>query len=76
MVNIWYNQVQTGQASDPSLDLFSHICRITGDDIHHYKETCEVILDDPKLGGENIKSFAKSTLGIFCMPILMCIEED
>ena len=29
---------------------FPHICRITGDDISQYKETCEVLLDYPKIG--------------------------
>ena len=24
---------------------------------YQYKETCEVLLDDPKMGGENIKDF-------------------
>ena len=27
-----------------------------------YKETCEVLLDYPKIGGENIKSFAKKAI--------------
>ena len=26
---------------------------------YHYKETCKVLLDDPKIGGENIKDFVK-----------------
>ena len=36
-----------------------------------YTENCEVLLDDPKIGGENIKEFAKMLLGIFCMQIFM-----
>ena len=40
-----------------------------------YKASCEVRLDDPKIGGENIKEFAKSPLGKIGMPILMCIAE-
>ena len=31
----------------------------------NYKEHCEVLLDYPKIGGYNIKEFAKSPLGIF-----------
>ena len=27
-----------------------------------YKETCEVLLDYPKIGGENIKSFVKKAI--------------
>ena len=41
-----------------------------------YKETCEVLLDNPKIGGYNIKEFAKRPLGIFYIPALMCIAED
>ena len=26
---------------------------------YQYKETCEVLLDDPKIGGEKIKEFVK-----------------
>ena len=40
-----------------------------------YKETCEVLLYYPKVGGENIKPFVKSPIRIFCMPILMCTSE-
>ena len=29
----------------------------------HYKETCEVLLDYPKIGGENIKDFVKNSIG-------------
>ena len=35
-------------------DLFSHICRITGNDFSQYKETCEVLLDYPKIWGDDI----------------------
>ena len=27
-----------------------------------YEETCEVLLDDPKIGGENIKEFSKKDI--------------
>ena len=27
-----------------------------------YTETCEVLLDYPKIGGDNIKDFAKNTI--------------
>ena len=42
-----------------------------------YRETCEVLLDYPKIGGDDIiEDFAKRLLGIFCMPILMYTAED
>ena len=40
-----------------------------------YTETCKVLIDYPKIGGRNIKSFSKSPLGIFCMQILMYTAE-
>ena len=43
-------------------DLFSHICRITGEDFSQHKETCEVLLDYPIIGGGNIKYFAKKSI--------------
>ena len=30
-----------------------------------YTETCEVLLDYPKIGGEDIKDFAKKAIGVF-----------
>ena len=41
-----------------------------------YKETCEVLIDDQKIGGDSTKYFSKSPLGIFCMLILMCTAQD
>ena len=41
-----------------------------------HKKTCEVLLDYPKIGGDNIKDFSKIPLGIFCMQILMYIAGD
>ena len=41
-----------------------------------YIETCEVLLDYPKIGGEDIKDFAKIPLGIFFMQTLMYTAED
>ena len=35
---------------------------VTGDDISQYKKTCEVLLDYPKIGGEDIKEFAKKSI--------------
>ena len=29
---------------------------------YHYKETCEVLLDYPKIGGEDIKYFVKKAI--------------
>ena len=40
-----------------------------------YTETCEVILDYPKIRGVDIEDYAKSLLGIFCMQILMYTSE-
>ena len=31
---------------------------------YQYKETCEVLIDDPKIGGENIESFVKNSIRI------------
>ena len=39
-------------------------------------ETCEVLLDYPRIGGKNIEGFAKILLKIFCMQILMYTTED
>ena len=42
-----------------------------------YKETCEVLLDYPKIGGGDIiEDYAKKPSGIFCMKTLMYIAED
>ena len=41
-----------------------------------YTENCEVILDDPKIGGDDIEDYTKSPSGIFCMQILMYTAED
>ena len=40
-----------------------------------YTETCEVLLYYPRMGGEDIKDFAKMSLRIFCMKILMYTAE-
>ena len=40
-----------------------------------YKETFEVILDDTKIGGENIKEFSKKAIRIFSIQIIMYTEE-
>ena len=45
-----------------SAGYFSYICRLTGDYIFHYKETCEVLLDYPKIGGESIKDFVRNSI--------------
>ena len=39
-----------------------------------YTEACEVLLDYPIKGGEDI-GFSKIPLGIFCMQIFMYTEE-
>ena len=40
-----------------------------------YTETCDVILDNPKIGGDDIEDNKKRPLGIFCMQILMRTAE-
>ena len=40
-----------------------------------YKENYEVLLYYPTIVENNIKEFGKMLLGIFFMPILMCISE-
>ena len=40
-----------------------------------YKETCEVLLDYPKIGGGNIKEFSKMPLVLFCMQIFIYTAE-
>ena len=43
----------------------------------HYKETCEVLLDYPKIGGDDvIEDYAKRPSGIFCIQTLMYTAED
>ena len=42
-----------------------------------YTETCEVLLDYPKIGGDDIiEDFVKRLSGIFCITILMYTAED
>ena len=43
-------------------DLFSYLCRVTGDNISQYKETCDVLLYYPKIGGYDIKYSVKNTI--------------
>ena len=40
-----------------------------------YKETCELLLDYPKIGEEDIKIMFKMLLVMFCMQILMSKVE-
>ena len=40
-----------------------------------YTETCVVIIDDHKIGGDDNEDDAKRQLGIFCMKILMYTAE-
>ena len=42
----------------------------------HYRETCEVLLDYQKIGGENIKDYVKKDIRNFFMPTLMYIAQD
>ena len=45
--------------------------------LSQYTETCEVLLDYPKIGGDDIIEVLQKRLsGIFCMPILMYTAED
>ena len=42
-----------------------------------YRETCEVLLDYPKIGGDDvIEDYAKKAIRNFCMLILMYTAED
>ena len=41
-----------------------------------YKETCEVLLDYSKIGGENIKDVLNIPLELFLIPTLMYITEN
>ena len=42
-----------------------------------YKETCEVLLDYPKIGGDDIiEDDAKKAIRNFCMQTLMYTAED
>ena len=42
-----------------------------------YKETCEVLLDYPKIGGDDIiEDYAKKAIRIFFMQTLMYTAED
>ena len=41
-----------------------------------FSQYSEVILDYPKIGGDDIEHYAKMPLGIFCMKILMYTVED
>ena len=41
-----------------------------------YTETCEIIIDYPKIGGDDIEYYEKNPLGIFCIKILMYTAED
>ena len=42
-----------------------------------YTETCDVLLDYPKIGqGDIIEDYAKMPSGIFCMQTLMNTAED
>ena len=40
-----------------------------------YKETCELLPDYPKIGGDNIKDFVKNPLRIFFIPTLIYTAE-
>ena len=42
-----------------------------------YRETCEVLLDYPKMGGgEMLRIRQNRPLETFCMPIVMCTSGD
>ena len=42
-----------------------------------YRETCEVLLDYPRIGGDGlIEDYSKRLSETFCMLILMHIAED
>ena len=41
-----------------------------------YTKTCEVILDYPKIGGDDIEDYAKKSIRNIFMQILMYTSED
>ena len=42
-----------------------------------YRETCELLLDYPKIGGDDvIEDYSKRLSGTFCMQTLMYTAED
>ena len=41
-----------------------------------YRETCEVLLDYPKIGRDDVEDDEKRLSETFCMLILMYIAED
>ena len=51
------HKIQIGWGYAPASDFFSSFYRITGDDT-----TCEVLLDYPNIGGEDIKHFVKKSI--------------
>ena len=40
-----------------------------------YTETCEVIIDDPKIGRDDIEDYSKKAIGKIFMNILMYTSE-
>ena len=44
--------------------------------VSQYRETCEVLLDYPKLRGGMLRIMQNRPLENFCMPIVMCTSED
>ena len=71
------NQIQIGWGSTTASDLFSHLYWLTWYDFSQYIETCEVLLDYPKMGGGGmLRIMQNRPLENFCMPIVMYTAED
>ena len=45
-----------------SVEFFSYLYVINGDNFTPDKETCEVVLDFPKIGGEDIKDHGRKAI--------------
>ena len=41
-----------------------------------YRETCEVLIDYPKIGGDDVKDYEKQAIRDLCIIIVMYIAED
>ena len=75
-VQIKDRQFKNGRGSAPVPGLFSHIFRITGNDISQYTEACELLLDYSKIGGDDNKYVSKKATRNIFMKILMYTAED
>ena len=66
------HKIRNGCGSAPVSDLFSYHYGITGDNSSKYRYPCEVLIDYPKIGGEDTKKYYRK-LGNFYMQTLMSV---